>query len=675
MFELAIALKYLLPRRRQLSVSVIASLSIVVIALVVWLLIVFLSVTRGIEQRWMQTLVALNAPLRLTPSDEYYDSYYYQVDRYSLASGYSDHTVGEKLLAVLADPYDPSLDPELPLTFPAADRDPGGKLRDPVKAAFAAANGLVGFGHVRAHEFETALANLRLRLLREVRDDPRASSQFEQSFSSQASYLGALDGASKPLSRTFMPPTPEDLTHQLDLLALSGDNSRDEMPVRDAYLSRDLRKARLASFLKHLDIHSLVTREGGWIVPPSLYPTDGSVRVIDDGDRWILVEGRPPEGSEVVTLSFDPPLNRPLMIPAGFEMEAALDGESIPKAEEADDLRFTVQFSVQGVHFEGRVPYTGLALARVDAIRHFDEAPAVAPSWLYHVAEEAVLPTDAERGQGILLAKIFHDQGILLGDSGYLAFYASTPNGLAEQRLPVFVAGFYDPGLLPTGSRYVLVNPEVTRAVRASVNQIEKEKSNGIYVWIDDLARAPEAKEQLAQKLREMGVSPYWHVETFQEYEFARPLVQQFQSDRNLLGVISVIVITVACSNIISMLIVLVNDKRREIGILRSMGATGASIALIFATCGVAMGVAGSCLGIVAALITLGNLEAFVGFLSRLQGHEAFQTAFYGSLPNEVDLRVLLFVLAATAMISLLAGFVPAVKAARVRPAATLRSE
>jgi len=174
----------------------------------------------------------------------------------------------------------------------------------------------------------------------------------------------------------------------------------------------------------------------------------------------------------------------------------------------------------------------------------------------------------------------------------------------------------------------------------------------------------------------EAGVANYWQVESYREYEFARPLLEQFQSDRLLFSTIALIIILVACSNIISMLILLVNDKRREIGILRAMGATGRSIVFIFATCGIAMGLLGSVLGIVGSMVTLRYLDSIIGLLSAVQGHEAFHQAFYGgALPNELSWTVLSFVVGATVVISVVAGIVPAIKAARVRPATILRSQ
>src|SRR5262245_16614223 len=136
MFELSVACKYLIPRRRQLSVSIISLISVLVIALVVWLIVVFFSVTDGLEKSWVNKLTALTAPVRITPTETYYNSYYYLVDSISEASNYSSKTIGEKRLAMASNPYQPEIDEEIPSFWHYPDRNSDGELKDLVKLVF-----------------------------------------------------------------------------------------------------------------------------------------------------------------------------------------------------------------------------------------------------------------------------------------------------------------------------------------------------------------------------------------------------------------------------------------------------------------------------------------------------------------------------------------------------------
>jgi lipoprotein-releasing system permease protein len=672
MFELSVALKYLIPRRRQLSVSIIALLSVLVIALVVWLVCVFMSVTHGIERRWIETLTSLNAPVTLTPTDTYYNSYYYQIDAYSGAADFTHKTIGEKL--GWADPYDAEFDPSLPQGFAEPDLVDG-RLKDPVAGAYAAVEAIEG---VRARDYETALANLRLRMVRPKETNPFGPQGYSQSFLNQVSYLGSFDGENERLARTLVAPRSDDLTQVLQVLSLSGGNIREESPEQDHYLTQERFRERAEAFFAGVQVQELLTRSEGWEVPAQIWPTKGEVKgaaVLRDGRVSyvnLFEEGGTIRFTEEGFTYLDEtgkevPVGpmASLLVDGRRAIPAKLDRTSLKMAGDASDLKFNVQMAVDGVTFAGSVPYRHLAIGQAD----------VAPEWSQCVHGRcAALPFDEEGGQGILISQAYREHDVRLGDRGYLAYYSPSPSAVQEQRIPVFVAGFYDPGLTPGGGRVVLVNPEVTADVRAAISSADAKSANGIHVWFDDVYRADAIRETILANLEAQGLADYWTVETYQDYEFAKPLLEQFKSDRVLFSAIALIIIVVACSNIISMLILLVNDKRREIGVMRAMGATKWSVTAIFATCGTVMGLFGSLLGIVGALVTLRYLNSIIGMLSALQGHEAFHDAFYGgALPNELSWSVLLFVVGATIVVSVAAGVIPAIKAARIRPSAILR--
>ena len=277
----------------------------------------------------------------------------------------------------------------------------------------------------------------------------------------------------------------------------------------------------------------------------------------------------------------------------------------------------------------------------------------------------------------IFLPKSYKENGAIIGSRGTLSFSAPTAASSQEQRIWVQVVGFYDPGIVSIGNRSILVPHQVTRSI-ASSNQTfspDGTPTNGIFVWISDLKEARVVADQIRESFLKAGLNPYWKVETYEDFEFAKDLMHQFQSDRTLLLLIASIILVVACSNIISLLVLLVNDRKKEIAILQSMGASFRSIASIFAFCGVAMGTISCFFGTLAALFTLHHLDSLVAFLSKIQGRAAFHPAFFGnSLPNQLEPTALLFVLIATPILSLAAGLIPAIKASRIHPSTILRS-
>ncbi len=634
-FELTVALKYLLPRWRQLSVSIISLISVLVISLVVWLVVLFLSVTEGIEKKWIEELVALNAPLRMTPTEAYYHSYFYEIDKMSAESDYSTKSIGEKLYAERSDPYDPLFDMELPENFPKPELKKDGSLIDPVKQGWEALLNLP-FSGVRPVESEVSFGNLRLNLLRED----------SKSILNQVSYVASHDSENQQVKKMTFAPSSEDYHNLIDTLA---------------------RKGELSTFFDETTLFKLRPRLGGLPLRNELLPEHFSLKgvallennqllrvIIPHSTKQLSSLEREWRAKGFETKRVEAQPQMPLFLDHSTEFSAT-------RVEPLSDaLYFNLSGEVQGVRLEGTLPFTNLEIVEI-------------PSLL----DAKNLPTGGALGDGVLVAKALHDKGgVRLGDQGELLYYLPTASSVQEQRLPIFVAGFYDPGLLPVGSKLLFVDPSVTALLRDNTSVSDPMLGNAIQIWIKDIQQAPSAKKALIASLQERGVDPYWKVESYQDYEFARPVLQQLKSDKNLFTLIAIIILLVACSNIISMLIILVKDKKREIGILRSMGASSKRIALIFGLCGFALGSISCVIGTVAALLTLRHLQSLVDLLSFFQGHEAFQAAFYGSqLPNELSFNSLLFVVFATLIISLLAGVIPAIKAARIRPTEILRGE
>ncbi len=492
MFEFAIARKYLLPKKKSLSASLIALLSVVVISLVVWLLLVFFSITEGIEKGWLSKLTILNGPIRLTPTAAYFSSYYHQIDQLASGSGYALKTIRQKAEGPTADPYDPEFDQELPLFFPQPDMDRNGRMIDPVQGAFRVLNSLA----LTYQDYTLSGAMLHVQMYRE---------NIQQTLT-QAAYVAALCDQNPHLQEVMLPLTDGD-------------------------------KERLA-------IHSV---------------------------------------------------------------------------EENDLLQ-----------------------------------------------------------QDVYLPKSFQENGVRVGDPGYLGFSMQGAAAIQEQRIAIRVAGFYDPGIMAVGFKCILAPYAVVQTL-AQMNrtfQLDPSSSNGIQVWVDDLARVRTIQASIQNALQAEGVDSYWKVITYHDYEFAKDLLQQFQSDRLLFLLVGIIILGVACCNIISLLVLLVNDKKKELGVLAAMGASRTSIAAIFAICGGSVGLISSCIGVLAALLTLQNIDAVSHFLSLLQGHEMFNAAFYGEvLPNRLSPNALYFTLIATPILSLLAGLVPAAVAARLQPSLILRGE
>lgn len=480
--------------------TLIALMSVGVISLVVWLIVLFLSVTDGIENTWLEKLTSLHAPVRVTPTSAYFSSYHYLSDTISQKAHYTPRTLGEKV--VQGDLYDPRIDEAIPGWWPA-------KEKDPVQTAHQILSAL----NLSFQEFELGGAVLRLQLIR-----PSATGGVSHQFVTQASYLASFADESPVMKKLLVPPTPQDL--------------------------------------------------------------------------------------------------------------------------EQPDFKET-------------------------------------PFWVHQIGHKLVLPR-LPWGQGILIAKQFQETNVRIGDKGWLSYPAITAGAMQEQRLPVYVAGFYDPGVLTVGNRCILAPASVVHLINTTsqVEHFEKTSSSGFSVWLKEIKDSPQLAEEIRQKFKESGIDQYWKVTTYHEFDFAKDLLQQFQSDRYLFTLIGLIILIVACSNIISLLVILVNDKKKEIGILQALGASRKSIAFIFGSVGACLGLASGLVGVGAAILTLHNLDTVVKILSFVQGHPAFNTVFYGSsLPHALSTPAIVFVLVVTPILSLVAGLIPAWKACCMTPSQILRAE
>ena len=668
--------------------SLNALMSVGVISLVVWLVLVFLSVTDGIEKNWLKKLTSLNAPLQITPTDDYYRSYYYQVDGISNASDYQYKSIGEKASALLTDPYSPTEDQAVPARWPDILRNDDGTPKDLVKSAF----NILDKHALIAQDFEVSGAAFKLRMIRPQGIPFTSAQEKAQGHLTQVSYISSFSGKSPRLKTLIESPRTEDLNHLFFLADVSSRGLYEDTPDEIEHASVSEFQSKLESVLSNVEITGIKTTSHRWqslgsLLPEGVlfdvyapvkngaitqvvFPLDakqGSGKIQKKQGRlhYLGKDGT----SQIVNFAV------PLFVEGRISMEASLVPPSLKNVRSLNDLRFEITAKLQGKTLSGQIPWDGIEIETAKILNQFDAPPNHVPPWPYYVNDEIYLP-EADY-PSVILPKHFQNSRVKLGDTGYFSYGAATSSAMQEQRLPVVVAGFYDPGVMAIGAKLILTNSEIVHTINTASNTFfDPNMVNGIQVYLNDLGSAKDMKEKLIAAFENEGILKYWKITSFHEYDFAKDLLQQFQSDKYLFTLIGVIVLIVACSNIISLLVILVNDKKKEIAILSAMGASKRSIATIFTLCGGIMGTLSTLIGTGAAILTLHNIDSVVSFLSFLQGHDAFNAVFYGkSLPNELSHHALVFILIATPIISLLAGLVPAVKATKLSPSQILRSE
>ncbi|OIN86417.1 MAG: multidrug ABC transporter substrate-binding protein [Alphaproteobacteria bacterium CG1_02_46_17] len=147
--------------------------------------------------------------------------------------------------------------------------------------------------------------------------------------------------------------------------------------------------------------------------------------------------------------------------------------------------------------------------------------------------------------------------------------------------------------------------------------------------------------------------------------------------ERNVMFIILMLIILIAAFNIISSMIMLVNDKARGIAIMRTMGAFQSSILKIFILTGASVGIAGTAMGAALGILFAVNIESIRRFFERLTDSNLFpgEVYFLSKLPADVDWVEVTFIIAIAVVVSILATIYPARRAAKLDPVEALRYE
>jgi lipoprotein-releasing system permease protein len=226
------------------------------------------------------------------------------------------------------------------------------------------------------------------------------------------------------------------------------------------------------------------------------------------------------------------------------------------------------------------------------------------------------------------------------------------------------VAGVFEVGLQEHDSVLALVNLQDAEALRGL------DGPTGIRLKFDDVLKAPQLARSAAARL-----APGLQVRDWTEDNEA--YFRAIRIEKTMMGLILMLIVAVAVFNIVATLVMVVNDKRTDIAILRTLGLSPRGVIAVFMTQGVLIGWIGAAAGVALGLALACNVDVIVPFLEQAFGFHFMDPDVYyiSGLPSEVHPGDVGRIGVAALILTFVATVYPALQAARTQPAEALRYE
>jgi len=274
---------------------------------------------------------------------------------------------------------------------------------------------------------------------------------------------------------------------------------------------------------------------------------------------------------------------------------------------------------------------------------------------------------DGLNANGILMgSELAAKTGLAIGETATLIAPSGTitPLGMIPKSMPFTVKGFFSTGMYEYDSTMVYIS--LASAEKLSTQTLP----SGIEVKLKDIYRA----DAVAKRLQGMLGPGFW-TQTWMDMN--RSLFSALKMEKTVMYIILLFIILVAVFSIVSTLIMLVMEKRKDIAILKSMGAPASKILGVFMTMGMVIGVSGTILGLCLGLLLSYNLNPVVHAVEVIFGVQVMPSDVYyiTGLPTKVYVREVAGIALAALLLSFLATIYPARQAARQDPVEVLRYE
>ena len=239
-----------------------------------------------------------------------------------------------------------------------------------------------------------------------------------------------------------------------------------------------------------------------------------------------------------------------------------------------------------------------------------------------------------------------------------------TPAGVVPRLKQVTVAGTFESGHFEYDSTLLMMHMDDAARI------FRLEGATGIRLRLKDLHKAPTVTRELAQTLSGDLYIRDWTQQN-------KTWFAAVQLEKRMMFIILTLIVAVAAFNLVSTLVMTVTDKRADIAILRTLGASPRSIMGIFVVQGAMVGVIGTLAGLLLGLGIAYNIDVIVPALERLFRASFLPKDIYliSHMPSDPQSTDIMPIAIISLILSFLATLYPSWRASRVNPAGALRYE
>ena len=243
---------------------------------------------------------------------------------------------------------------------------------------------------------------------------------------------------------------------------------------------------------------------------------------------------------------------------------------------------------------------------------------------------------------------------------------STTPFGNIPSLIKLDVVGIFDVGMYNI-DRNVIFMPKylATRLLNKDQNYISH-----LEIFVRDIDYVNQTAYEINQNFGDINKIYTWE-------SMHKELFNALKVEKKVMFLILSLIVFVAAFNLISSIIMIVKDKERGIGILRSLGFTRSQILRIFIFIGSIVGILGTIIGTILGILITINIGEIQVFLENLFDSQLFapEVYFFNIIPSKVFISEIIIIVCTALCLSLLSTLYPAYRASKIEPANILRYE